>query len=384
MFRFGALAAVVLGLVSGNAALAQSFAYPQATHGQGELRYINGVPVLTVAGSPQEIGEQMGLLAMKPAAKGVNLVEDLLKQQGIGFLRPLLARLGNSLLSKFPKDYRTEMDAAAKASGIRRDLLIIGNTMHDVRRLTGCSTLLVDPQRSATGAPLVGRNLDFSFVKGTHQYSLVTVYRPEGKRAFAAVSFPGATVVGCAMSAINEDGLVFGQNDVGQASDNSRSVELGNTPTAVIARRVLEECGTVAEAEKLLRSIKPAGRSIFFACDREGGAIFEVTPNTVVVRREPGGVCPATNQFESKELAVATHCKRAAILAHARDIKTFDIAEVAKIMHQVHQGKRTAHTVVFEPRTLTMHLAFGDGDQSATAFPLHEIRLAELLKSSKP
>jgi hypothetical protein len=371
--------AVVFLMATGNAAVAQSFAYPEAKHGQGELRYINGIPVLVVAGTPEEIGEQMGVLAMKPAAKGVHLVEDLLKEQGIGYLKPLLARLGDSLLAKFPQDYRTEMEAAAKASGIRRELLVIANTMHDIRRLTGCSTLLVDPARSATGAPLVGRNLDFSFVNGTHQYSLVVVYRPKGKRPFAAVSFPGATVVGCAMSAMNADGLVFGQNDVGKAADNSRSVELGNTPTAVIARRVLEECSTVAEAEQLIRSIKPAGRSIFFACDKDGGAIFEVTPNTVVVRRDPG-VCPATNKFETKELAVSTSCKRAAILAKAREVATFDIAEVAKTMHRVHQGKRTAHTVVFEPRNLTMHVAFGDGEQSATAFPLHEVRLAELLR----
>src|SRR5688500_16939219 len=106
------MAAVVLVTVTANAAVAQSFAYPQAKHGQGELRYINGVPVLTVAGTPAEIGEQMGLLAMKPAVKGVNLVEDLLKEQGIGYLRPLLAQLGNRLLTKFPQDYRTEMDAA--------------------------------------------------------------------------------------------------------------------------------------------------------------------------------------------------------------------------------------------------------------------------------
>ena len=34
----------------------------------------------------------------------------------------------------------------------------------------------------------------------------------------------------------------------------------------------------------------------------------------------------------------------------------------------------------FEPRSLTMHVAFGDGEQPATAFPLHKLRLAELLR----
>src|SRR5262249_17735234 len=43
------------------------FRYPEARHGKGELRYVRGVPVLTVEGTPEEIGEQVGVLALKPA-----------------------------------------------------------------------------------------------------------------------------------------------------------------------------------------------------------------------------------------------------------------------------------------------------------------------------
>ena len=48
-----------------------------------------------------------------------------------------------------------------KQSGVDRDLLIVGNTMFDVKKIGGCSTLIVEPDRSATGGPLFGRNLDF-------------------------------------------------------------------------------------------------------------------------------------------------------------------------------------------------------------------------------
>ena len=38
--------------------------FPEARHGKGELRYLDGVPVLTVRGTPTEMGEQFGKLAI--------------------------------------------------------------------------------------------------------------------------------------------------------------------------------------------------------------------------------------------------------------------------------------------------------------------------------
>jgi isopenicillin-N N-acyltransferase-like protein len=381
MLRTLPLAAAALVALAGQLHADDSgFRYPEAKYGKGELRYLQGVPVLVVAGSPEEIGEQMGVLALRPAAPAVALFETFLAEHGLRSFRPLLARIGEGLLAKFPEDYRRELNAAVKAGGVDRDLLVIGNTFHDVKRLTGCSALLVDPSRSASGKALAGRNLDFTLLKGMHQYSLVIVYRPTGKRPFAVVACPGATVIGCAMSAMNGAGLVFGQNDVNKAADASPAVDLTKIPTAVLARRVLEECGTLAEAEKLVQANKPAGRSIFLACDRQGGSVFEVTPRTVVFRHDAGGICLATNHFQSKELAVPSQCPRAASLARALSVDKLGVSEVAKMMHEVNQKERTAHAIIFEPARLRMHVAFGDGDRPATSFPLRELDLAELLR----
>ena len=344
-----------------------------------ELRYINGIPVLLVAGTPEEMGEQMGILALKPAAPAIGLFEDFLQAQGLKNFKPLLAKVGESLLAKFPEEYRQELDAAAIAGGIDRDLLVIGNTFHDIRRLTSCSALMVGPARSKTGGPLVGRNLDYDLLKGMHQYSLVVVYHPKGKRSFAVVSFPGAIVIGCAMSAMNADGLILGQNDVGQAADDSPPLDLRNAPTAVLARRILEECATLDEAKKLLDANKPASRSIFITCDRRGGGAFEITPKTVVLRKDE--LCVATNNFQSKELAPSpSFCPRAFLLAKASGLEKLGVEDVAKKMQEVHQRARTAHSLVFEPKPLKLHVAFGDGDKPATQFPLKEIDLSKMLR----
>ncbi len=371
---------VVWQFIIVNPSLAAPFQYPEAKYGNGELRYISGVPVLVVAGSPEEIGEQMGVLALRPASGGLRLMEQFLKEQGLAPYKSVLARIGDSLLSRCPEAYRREIDAAATASGIDRDLLIIGNTFHDIRRAFGCAGLMVAPERSATGGALMGRNLDYRLVPGMHAYSLVIVYRPTGKKPFAVVSFPGALLVGCAMSSMNSAGLALGQNDVTACADHAPVIDLKNTPTAVLCRRILEECSTIREAEKLVQANKPASRAIFVACDQEGGGVLEVTPRTVVLRRGSMGLCMATNHYECKELSVPGSCPRGDALARAALIKKLDVADVAGKLNEAHQGAWTTHAIVFEPSRLRLHVAFGNSVKPATEFPFHEIDLGELLK----
>src|SRR5262249_57668039 len=104
----------------------------------------------------------------------------------------------------FPRYYRRELEAMARASQVERDRLVAGNTLFDLKKLIACSALLVEPWRSASGGPLLGRNLDYPSLGYAHEYSLVTVYRPAGKHAFVSIGFPG--LVGC-LSGMNDAGL---------------------------------------------------------------------------------------------------------------------------------------------------------------------------------
>src|SRR5262249_29832537 len=151
------------------------------------------------------------------------------------------------------------------------------------------STLVVEPGRSTTGGLLFGRNFDFPPLGGTlPQYTLVTVYRPKGKHAFVAVGFPG--LIGHP-SGMNDAGLSLASNEITEAADGSPRFDIAGVPMASGFRSLLEDCGSVAEAEKLIRSAKRTTMGSLTVCDKTQGVVFEVTTRTVVVRRAERGIC---------------------------------------------------------------------------------------------
>ena len=247
--------------------------------------------------------------------------------------------------------------------------------MFDVKKIGGCSTLIVEPARSTTGGPLFGRNLDFPTLGILEKYSLVTVCRPEGKHAFASIGFPG--MLGC-LSGMNDAGLAVATLEVYSAADGSAGFSLLGTPYAMCYRRILEECTTIDEAEKLLRSMRRTTQMNLAVCDRHRGAVLEMTPKSVVRRDADGGLCPCTNHFRTAELATASACHRYDALSQAARMPKLGLRDVSARMHAANQGAETFQTMIFEPATLKLHLAIGSCPSSA--LPLAELDLRQLLK----
>src|SRR5947208_15957050 len=106
------------------------FRFPEGKHGKGELKYEKGVPVLRVEGSPEEIGEQIAVLALKPAKHILDYPKDLLKRLDIEGLLPILEIGGEGMLPHFPPDQHRELEAMVKA-GVDRGPVVLGNTMFD-------------------------------------------------------------------------------------------------------------------------------------------------------------------------------------------------------------------------------------------------------------
>src|SRR5205823_5823176 len=119
---------------------------------------------------------------------------------------------------KAPPEYRREIEAMVKASGFKRDLIIVANCYIDLAKLGGCSTVVIEPARSATGKLLFGRNLDLPPLDRLHEFSLVNIYRPKGKRSFAAIGYPGLIA---GTSAMNDAGICMATNEIYHAADGS-------------------------------------------------------------------------------------------------------------------------------------------------------------------
>jgi hypothetical protein len=355
-----------------------SFRYPETTHGKGSLRYINTIPVVTLEGTPEEIGEQMAILTGKAARQLLNFPRDALKSFGMEAAWPVVLFTCKSLYSQFPPNNRRELETGAKVTGLDKDLLIVANALFDIKKMCSCATLSIDGARSATGGPLLGRNLDFPTLGYLQNYSMVFVVRPQGKHAFASVGFPG--LLGC-LSGMNDAGLAIAVLEVSSCKENSPRLDLRGVPYALCIRRALEECSTIEEAEKLLRSVKRTTYFNLAVCDRQGSAVFEITTKSLNVRRPVDGICCCTNHFRSPELATVLTCNRFCALEEARGLPVLTLDDLAKRLDAANQGDLTLQTMIFEPRELRLHLAIGKCPSSS--LPLRRLDLGPLLQKER-
>src|SRR4051812_36324327 len=94
---------LVVALLASPLRAADPFKFPEAKLGStGELKYVNKIPVLVVSGTPDEIGDAVGALAMKPGARAADYPRDILKHHKIEWAWPLLVRGSNNLFKQFP------------------------------------------------------------------------------------------------------------------------------------------------------------------------------------------------------------------------------------------------------------------------------------------
>ena len=343
----------------------------------GELKFVDGLPVVSAAGTPEEIGQELGTLLKDPITKLLDKKNDIAQGFGLTQAPNLLVKMSRLVAPAFPDAQHREIEALAKTAGIDLDTLAFANIMYEVSHFPACSTLAVEGDRSSTGNPIFGRNLDFPTFGFLDQYSLIEVIRPQGKHAFASVTFPG--VVGV-FSGMNDAGLCLAQLEVNNSADHSPRVNLSGTPVAMCFRRLLEECSTVDEAEKLLREQNRMMMCNLAVCDRSRAAVLEITPKTVARRDDERGLCLCTNHFRTPELCVGTQCRRYDQLSHGQELDKLGVSDVAKLLNSANQGGFTIQTMIFEPATLVAHISFGPAPASAQ--PLKTIDLAEFLKAA--
>jgi predicted choloylglycine hydrolase len=342
-------------------ALAQ---FPAAQHGNGELTHVQGVPVLTVRGTPTEIGEQFGVLAGRNAPGLQTLQAQFLKDAGLEDGFEAIKVLARRLKANMPDDHRTELESAAK-TGLDMDTLLFAASVYDLSSGMGCSTIVVETERSTTGQPLFGRNFDWIPTKGLPEHTLVVVFKPTGKRAFATVTF--SPITGC-ISGMNDAGLCCTINEIPlKHSKDKAGFNWAGVPTLLAFRRVLEEGTTVTEAEKLLRDIPRTTTSCLTVCDPNGGAVFEITPKSLEVRSAVNGVMCCTNHFVSDKLGVGRPCARLPKLLKLQSEQAkLGLTEVFSQLHEVSQGRKTLQAMIFEPASRKLHLKLGDLKESAT------------------
>lgn len=370
------LPCITLVLVASAARGGDLKSFPTAKYGKGELKYLDRVPVLTLRGKPAEMGEQFGVLAIRNAPDLVALHQQFLKDAGQESRYPFILTMAKMLKPNFPANHVAELEAAAMSADRDESRLLFANTVADLSSGMGCSTVVVEKERSKTGAPLFGRNFDWLPTKGITEHTLVVAYKGEGKHAFAAVTVTPITGV---VSGMNDAGLSLTINEISlRKSKDKAEFNWKGTPLLLAFRRVLEECTTVGEAEQLLRSMKRTTSCCLTICDKNGGVVFEITPKNLEVRPAENGVCCCTNHFRTEKLTVEKKCWRYEKLSPlcVKSDQKLGVKDVFAHLDEVHQGKATLQSMVFEPRERVLHLAYGEGP--STRLDPHRLDLGKL------
>jgi len=350
--------------------------FQEATFEGGELKFVEGVPVLFLQGEPQEVGRQYGGLALGSIRNAVGLPKQILESEGGIGAWSRMVQFSQGMLEKLPPRSQREIQAAIgalQASQEESEAVMVANVLMESGLGIPNSVFMVEPAHSTTRNTLFGHNFSLSASGVVDRMSLVTVRRPHDGHAFVTVGLAGLFGV---VSGMNETGLTVAVLEASGARDGSPKFDPQRMPVHFTCGRLLEECSTVEEAERLVRSVPHASQMSLAVCDTRRAVVFEVTPRSVVTRGPENYVLAATNKFRSAELALPADCDRYETLERAgKRREPFAWSDVAQLIEDVED--QTMQMMVFEPGSLKLHVAIGD---PATAAGMVTLDLEELFK----
>ncbi len=363
-------ASIVVALVAGcghfSVRSAESAGFEATQYAPARLTIEGALPVARVEGTPEEIGAQLGSLTARAT-------KDLLETWVVAdFFRELFEQPCASveqLATVVPDRYRRELEVHARIAGVDSATLLRANAVVDA---CGCTAFAASGTATGGAPLLVGRNLDFAPANVLGSKTLVTIYRPEGCHAFAAIGWPGFAAVA---SGLNDAGL--GAFILVNSGTRPRG---DGVPLGFLVRRLLEECSSVEEARRLFRESPPASGHFVFLADSKTAAIVS---RDIEDRSMQGGLLGCTNGVFQPDEPIQ-HDARARLLDDllARSARPIDVSVARSILAATSMDFQSTHSMIVEPATRTLWVARGTTFEPAPAARWDRLDLGEL--TSKP
>src|SRR5687768_6126520 len=273
-------------------------------------------------------------------------------------------------------EHRAEIKSLAHGVGIDEREIMLGQCFLDLTSMTACSTVTLPATAAPDGVARFGRNLDFPSFNVADKQSVVMIFRPQDRYAFASVAWPGMVGV---LSGMNEHGLSLANMEV----DRPRRMPVA-MPYILLYRTVLERCKTVEEAVELLKSTPRQTANNLMLMDAGGErAVVEITPESVTVRCAPAtAALISTNHHRGTDLDSSGRCKRYDYLHDTSASEFGDISRdgVQAMLGKVAQGKMTLQSMVFEPANRVIYLAVG---KNAPQQGYHKLELGKYFADAK-
>lgn len=345
------------------------------TSGKGRLEDHEGLHVLFLSGSPEEIGRQHGEL-LGPEVRSV--VEKMV--YGIGVASSFaknrwffgeIEEATNRSKPFVPPSYLTEMSALASAAGLRHDEVQLANFFPE---LFHCSGFALHGKATVDGKLYHGRILDYMIGVGLEDNAVVMIYRPDDGNAWVNVSYAG--FVG-SVTAMNEKKVAIGEMG-GRGEGN-----WDGKPMAQLVREVMERCDTIDEAVELMRNSPRTCEYYYVISDgKTHRAVgIKATPDIFETVWSGESHPQLPDPVEDTVLLSAGDRYKELVSRVKKGYGHFDPESARELMTRPVCMKSNIQSVLFGPDTLDFWVAYADSKNVASHARYTHLNLAELLEN---
>jgi isopenicillin-N N-acyltransferase like protein len=344
-----------------------------ATHGKGRLERHDGTRVLFLEGTPEEMGEQEGVLLKKETRDlvnrvlyGVGIASSF--EKGRWFFDEIDDCQAHQAQFVDPRQVR-EMDAMALAANL---------DIHEVRmanffpELFHCSGFALMGKATEGGRIFHGRILDYMRGVGLENNAVVTIRKPDVGYAWVNIGYAG--FVGT-VTAMNEKHISIGE--MGGRGEG----RWDGKPMAQLLREVMEKAATLDEAVAILQKGPRTCEYYYVVSDGVHHTAVGVaaTPESCQIihpgeshprlphPHDDAVVLSAGDRYEELSRRVTAGFGHFTADS-ARDLMTRPVCMNSNI-----------HSVLFAPDTLDLWVANSDSEHVASAARYTHYNLGELL-----
>ena len=340
----------------------------------GRLEWIGGQRVVTLHGTPGEMGRAHGELLPVEAGRCIDSVLHVVGtvetvRTGEWFRHRLEAAAAR-LAPHIPARHQEENRALAAALGVDPQVFAVVNVFPE---LFHCSGFAVSGSATTDGVLYHGRVLDYMTEIGLQDAATTFVVVPTGMIPFVNVGYAGFTG---SVSGMNARAISLGE--MGGRGEG----QWDGVPMATLMRRALEECSTLDEVVDLWkRSPRTCEYYYVFADGKSRRAVgVAATPETCEIVG-PGEGHPLLGAGIGDAVVLSAGdrltCLRTRVEeAHGR----LDTAGAEALMARPVAMKSNLHNVLFVPEQLVLHVALAGHGRPAAECPSVRLDFGALLE----
>lgn len=288
----------------------------------GKLWLDNGVQVLCLYGSWEQMGRQWGALTSGNIAKVLDFIDTKTSGGKEGF-----TRMADEVFSHYPGHLKKFIEAAMETSGFDFRQLKNANCVEWGEPTFNCSGIACWGNYSKGGL-VYGRNYDATCYSPIGSTLTVTVFHPsDGPQAFATIGYAGELYC---VNGFNESGIFVELNN-GMYTTGAE-INFGISLSTTELMRLIATARTMDEVDDFFKTTESAAGFLIGVANQEEARCYEWFGNRAhrSDHLTDEGLMVMTNHFVNGEWEFADPSEEACWFSHARRLNLLKFAEKNK------------------------------------------------------